>query len=145
VLPYPHHCHFPSRSPLFKLALLVAWKGWIMSHISLNMHSDHDRPDSPVPVYLYQSYETLLQQISAAIYTSLLFSITNPPDKGSLACCMKSIHYGSYPIGYACRSCQTWFSCSFVSIPMIWNTVAMNKCCHIYITPIFHHGAPYSS
>jgi hypothetical protein len=68
-----------------------------------------------------------------------------PPDQGSLACCMKITHYGSYPIEYACRSCQTCLSCSFVSISMIWNTDAMNKCCHIHITATFHHRAPHSS
>jgi hypothetical protein len=32
-----------------------------------------------------------------------------------------------------------------VSIAIIWNTVAVNKCCHIRITAVFHHGAPCSS
>jgi hypothetical protein len=83
-----------------------------------------------------------LQWISAAISASLPFSITEPPVQARVACCMESLYYGSHPIEYACRSCQTCLSCPCVSIPMIWNTVAANKCCHIRITVVLHHEAP---
>ena len=145
MLPYTHHCYFPSQSPPFKLACLVARNMCIMGHTPLSMHEGHVRPIFPDSMCPYQSYGTWLQWISAAISASLPFSITEPPVQASLACCMERMNYESHLIEYAFRSWQTWFSCSCVSIPMIWNTVAMNKCCHIYITPIFHHGAPYSS
>ena len=78
MLPYPHHCRFPSRSPLFKLALLIAWKAWIMSHILLNMHVCHVRNVYLVHVCPCQSFGTLLRWISAAISASLPFYIKTP-------------------------------------------------------------------
>jgi len=136
---------FSIMNLLIKVALLVAWKSHIMGHTPLNMHAGHVRPVYPAPLCQYQWYGTLMQWISAAIYTSLLLSITEPPIQASLPCCTKHVHYGSHPIEYAWRSCETYFSWLYVSIPIIWNMVAMNKCCHIRITAIFHHGAPCSS
>jgi len=157
VLPYPHHCRFPSRSPLFKLECLVAWEACIMSHTPLNMYAGHVRPVYPVHVCPYQWYGTLLQQISAAIPESVPFDTAKALFKlallvawkmyimGHTPLSMKNVHYGSHTIEYAWRSCQTYFSCSFGSIPIIWNTAAVNKWCHIRITVIFHHRAPCSS
>ena len=67
-----------------------------------------------------------------------------PPVQAIVACCMEIVPYGSYPIEYACRSCQIFLPCSCVSIPIIWNTVAVNKCCHMHISAISHHIAPCS-
>ena len=67
-----------------------------------------------------------------------------PPVQAIVACCMEIVPYGSYPIEYACRSCQIFLPCPCVSIPIIWNTVAVNKCCHMHISAISHHIAPCS-
>ena len=98
MLPYPHHCRFPSRSPLFKLEWLVAWKACIMGHTPLNMHAGHVRPVYPVHVYPYQWYGTLLQQISAAISASLLFYITKPLFKLALLVAWKACIMNHTPL-----------------------------------------------